>query len=40
MAYAASTMRFYTGGTDTSFRGGVIVEATALPATIGDGSEP
>ena len=40
MAYAASNMRVYTGGTDTSFYGGVIVEATALPATIGDGSEP
>ena len=40
MAYAASNIRFYTGGTNTSGYGGVIVEATALPATIGDGSEP
>ena len=40
MAYAASSIRFYTGGTNTSGYGGVIVEATALPATIGDGSEP
>ena len=40
MAYTASTVRFYTGGTNTSGYGGVIVEATALPATIGDGSEP
>ena len=40
MAYAASSMRFYTGGTNTSGYGGVIVEATALPTTIGDGSEP
>ena len=40
MAYAASNVRFYTGGTNTSGYGGVIVEATALPTTIGDGSEP
>ena len=40
MAYAASNIRFYTGGTNTSGYGGVIVEATALPATISDGSEP
>ena len=40
MAYAASLMRLYTGGTNTSGYGGVIVEAIALPATIGDGSEP
>jgi hypothetical protein len=40
MAYAASNVRFYTGGTNTSGYGGVIVEATALPVTIGDGSEP
>ena len=40
MAYAASNIRFYTGGTNTSGFGGVIVEATALPATISDGSEP
>jgi len=40
MAYAASSIRFYTGGTNASGYGGVIVEAVALPATIGDGSEP
>ena len=40
MAYAASNIRFYTGGTNTGGYGGVIVEATALPATIGDGDEP
>ena len=40
MAYAASSVRFRTGGTDTSGYGGVIVEATAIPNTIGDGSEP
>ena len=40
MAYASSTTRFYTGGTNTGGYGGVIVEAIALPATIGDGSEP
>ena len=40
MAYAASTIRFRTGGTNAGGYGGVIVEATALPATIGDGSEP
>ena len=40
MAYTSNGVRFYTGGTDTSGYGGVIVEATALPATIGDGSEP
>ena len=40
MAYTASNVRFYSGGTNTSGFGGVIVEATALPATIGDGSEP
>ena len=40
MAYASSNIRFYTGGTNTSGLGGVIVEATALPATISDGSEP
>lgn len=40
MAYTGNTVRFYTGGTNTSGYGGVIVEATALPATIGDGSEP
>mgnify|MGYP006404708485 CR=1 FL=1 len=40
MAYTSNSVRFYTGGTNTSGYGGVIVEATALPATIGDGSEP
>ena len=40
MAYTASSVRFYSGGTNTSGYGGVIVEATALPATIGNGSEP
>ena len=40
MAYTASNVRFYTGGTNTSGYGGVIVEATALPATIGNGEEP
>ena len=40
MAYAASNIRFYTGGTNTSSYGGVIVEATALPLTIGNGEEP
>ena len=40
MAYTSSSVRFYTGGTNTSGYGGVIVEATALPDTIGDGSEP
>ena len=40
MAYTSNNVRFYTGGTNTSGYGGVIVEATALPATIGDGSEP
>ena len=40
MAYAASSVRFYTGGTNTGGYGGVIVEATALPATIGNGEEP
>ena len=40
MAYASGSIRFYTGGTNTSGYGGVIVEATALPAAIGDGSEP
>ena len=40
MAYTAGSVRFYTGGTNTSGYGGVIVEATALPATIGNGEEP
>ena len=40
MAYADGSSRLYTGGTNTDKYGGVIVEATALPATIGDGSEP
>ena len=40
MAKSTGTIRFYTGGTNTLFKGSVIVEATALPATIGDGSEP
>jgi hypothetical protein len=40
MAYATSNIRFYTGGTNTSGYGGVIVEATALHTTMGDGSEP
>ena len=40
MAYGSNSVRFYTGGTNTSGYGGVIVEATALPAIIGDGSEP
>ena len=40
MAYASGATRFYTGGTNSGYYGGVIVEATALPATIGDGSEP
>ena len=40
MAYTGNNVRFYSGGTNTSGYGGVIVEATALPATIGDGSEP
>ena len=39
MAYTTGTVRFYTGGTNTSAYGGVIVEATALPSIIGDGSE-
>jgi hypothetical protein len=38
MAYTGNNVRFYTGGTNTSAYGGVIVEATALPATIGDGT--
>ena len=40
MAYAISSIRFRTGGTNAGNYGGVIVESTALPATIGDGSEP
>ena len=40
MAYGSNAVRFYTGGTNANRQGGVIVEATALPATIGDGSEP
>ena len=40
MAYAAANIRFYTGGTNAGSYGGVIVEAIAIPATIGDGSEP
>jgi len=40
MAYTTNNVRFYTGGTNTSTYGGVIVEATALPATIGNGEEP
>ena len=40
MAYAISSIRFRTGGTNAGNYGSVIVEATALPATIGDGSEP
>ena len=40
MSYAASTIRFYTGGTNAGSYGGVEVAAVALPATIGDGSEP
>ena len=39
MAYTSNNVRFYTGGTNTSTYGGVIVEATALPLIIGDGSE-
>ena len=40
MAKSTGTIRFYTGGTNTLFKGSVIVEATAIPATIADGSEP
>ena len=40
MAYATGNVRLYTGGTNANYFGGVIVEAIALPATIGDGSEP
>ena len=40
MAYTSGTTRFYTGGTNTSGYGGVIVEAIALPTTIGGGLEP
>ena len=40
MAYADGAIRLYTGGTHDDKYGGVIVEAIALPATIGDGSEP
>ena len=34
MAYTGNNVRFYTGGTNTSGYGGVIVEATALPIGI------
>ena len=40
MAYATGNVRLYTGGTNANYYGGVIVEATALPATIGNGEEP
>ena len=40
MAYATAAVRLYTGGTNANYYGGVIVEATALPATIGAGDEP
>ena len=40
MSYCSNNVRFRSGGTNTAYYGGVIVEATALPGTIGDGSEP
>ena len=38
MAYATGSTRLYAGGTNANYYGGVIVQAIALPATIGDGS--
>ena len=41
MAHASTAdVAFWTGGTNTSEKAGVIVEAIGLPTTTGDGSEP
>ena len=40
LAYASGVTRIYTGGTNTGYFGDIKVQAIALPATIGDGSEP
>ena len=40
MAYASGITRLYVSGDTSGYYGGVKVQAIALPATIGDGSEP
>ena len=40
MAYAGGGVRIYNSGNNSGYHGGVKVQAIALPATIGDGSEP